>query len=201
MNEHELGRRLAMLEDSALQLSDRIRRLERIEEHRHRLIRQLEEQIHTVEHLLRQILRQQGKETAPVPGTLTVTFHPNGASMNAVLVATLPTTRKDQTALAPTDIASITFQKTSLGADGVTPGPQVSLQVNNAVAGAGLALTDTTFTDPNSLAGDAYTFFVSDTAGDAGAVSNIVSNPGTGGTGVGGKPSAPAAGTLAGTFN
>jgi len=118
--------------------------------------------------------------------------------MNAVLVATLPTTRKDQTALAPTDIASITFQKTSLGADGVTPGPQTSLQVNQAAAGAGLQLSDTTFTDPNSIAGDAYTFFVTDTAGDAGDASNVVTNPGTG---VGGKPSAPSAGTLAATFN
>jgi hypothetical protein len=197
MNEHELGRRLSMLEDSALQLSDRLRGLERIEEHRHRQIRQLEDQLRTVERLVRKILSQIGKETAPVPGTLSVTFHQNGASMNAVLVATLPTLRGDGSALAPTDIASITFQKTSLGADGVTPGPEVSLQVNSAVAGAGLALTDTTFTDTSSVKGDAYSFFVTDTSGDAGAISNVVTNPGVVVT----KPSAPAAGSLTATFS
>jgi hypothetical protein len=197
MNEHELGRRLAMLQDSVHQLSDRLRQMEMVEEPRKRLLVFLKRQIHEIERLLRKILRQQGKETAPVPGTLTVTFHPTGAPMNAILVATLPTSRGDSTPLAPTDIASITFQKTQLGADGVTPGPQVSLQVNDAAAGAGLQLTDTTFTDTNSIAGDAYTFFVTDTAGDAGAVSNVVTNPGTVAT----KPSAPAAGTLAATFN
>jgi hypothetical protein len=197
MNEHELGRRLTMLEDRQLQDSDRIIRLERIEEHRHRQVERLFHEIHTLDRLIRTILRHIGKERTPEPGTLTVTFHPSGASMNAVLVATLPTTRGDASPLAPTDIASITFQKTSLGADGVTPGPQVSLQVNNAVAGAGLALTDTTFTDPSSVAGDAYTFFVTDTDGDAGALSNVVTNPGA----VVVKPSAPAAGTLAATFN
>lgn len=115
--------------------------------------------------------------------------------MNAVLVATIPTTRGDASPLAPTDIASITYQKTSLGADGVTPGPQVSLQVNKAVAGAGLALTDLTFTDTNSLVGDSYTCFVTDTVGDAGALSNAVVNKPVV------KPSAPSAPTLAATFN
>lgn len=117
--------------------------------------------------------------------------------MNAVLVATIPTLRGDTSPLAPTDIASITFQKTSLGADGVTPGPEVTLQVNSAVAGAGLQLSDTTFTDTASAKGDAYSFFVTDTDGDDGAVSNVVTNPGV----VVVKPSAPAAGTLTATFD
>lgn len=115
--------------------------------------------------------------------------------MNAVLVATIPSLRGDGSALAPTDIASITYQKTVLGADGVTPGPQEPLQTNTAAAGAGLQLSDLTFTDTSSAKGDTYTFFVTDTDGDAGALSNAVANPGVV------KPSAPAAGTLTATFN
>jgi len=117
--------------------------------------------------------------------------------MNAVLLATIPSLRGDGSALAPTDIASITYQKTSLGADGVTQGPQQTLQTNSAVAGAGLQLSDLTFTDVSSVEGDTYTFFVTDTDGDAGALSNAVANPGV----VVVKPSAPAAGTLTATFN
>lgn len=117
--------------------------------------------------------------------------------MNAVLVATIPALRGDGSALAPTEIASITYQKTSVGADGVTPGPQTPLQTNSAAAGAGLQLSDLTFTDTSSVKGDTYTFFVTDTDGDAGALSNAVPNPGP----VVIKPSAPAAGTLTATFN
>lgn len=117
--------------------------------------------------------------------------------MNAVLVATIPALRGDGSALAPTEIASITYQKTSVGADGVTPGPQTPLQTNSAAAGAGLQLSDLTFTDTSSVKGDTYTFFVTDTDGDAGALSNAVPNPGP----IVVKPSAPAAGTLTATFN
>lgn len=198
MNEHELGRRLSALEDRELQDSERIIRLERIEEHRHRQVAVLEDELRAIHHLLRSILRHLRKETAPVPGNLTVTFHPSGASMNAVLVATLPQLRGDGSPLAPTDIASITFQKTSVGADGVTPGPQQPLQTNTAAVGAGLQLTDTTFTDTSSVKGDTYTFFVTDTAGDAGALSNAIDNPGPP---VIVKPAAPAAGSLSATFS
>lgn len=112
----------------------------------------------------------------------------------ATLIATIPTTRGDGTALAPTDIASITYQKTSLLPDGVTAGPQVVLQTNTAVTGVGLALADLSFADTSSVAGDSYTCFVTDTAGDAGALSNAVVNT------VVVKPSAPSAPVLTGTF-
>ena len=116
--------------------------------------------------------------------------------MKAVLVATVPTLRGDGSALAPTDIASITYQKTSVSGTPPVAGPQVILQTNTAVAGAGLATADITFTDASAVAGDSYTAFVTDTAGDAGALSNAVVA-----TGAVVKPSAPGAPVLAGTFS
>lgn len=113
--------------------------------------------------------------------------------MNAVLVAIIPSSRQDGSQLSPTDIASITYQKTSVGADG-SPGPQQTLQVNSAAAGAGLQPSDLTFTDSSAVAGDSYTAFVTDTAGDAGALSNAV-------VAVAPVLSAPAAPTLSGTFS
>lgn len=130
----------------------------------------------------------------PAAPTLAGTFDTSGALMNAVLVATIPSTRKDGSALAPTDIASITFQKTALEPDGVTPGPEQPLQTNGAVAGAGLTPADLTFTDPNAVAGDSYTCFVTDTAGDVGDLSNAEVAPAP-------LPlSAPSAPTLTATF-
>jgi hypothetical protein len=182
MHEHELNRRLE--------------RLERIEEHNQRMLRGLEEELGLIHRLVRAILQQLNPQhSPPAAGNLSATFDTSGDPMNAVLVATPPTLRGDGTALAPTDIASITYQKTSLLADGVTQGPQTVLQTNNAVAGAGLATTDVTFTDTSSTPGDTYTFFVTDTNGDAGALSNAVQNP------IAVKESAPAAGSLQATFS
>ena len=114
--------------------------------------------------------------------------------MQAVLVATIPTTRSDGSALAATDIASITFQKTSLTGTPPVPGPEVVLATNSAAAGAGLAPTQITFTDTSSLVGDSYTCFVTDTAGNQSALSNAVVNSST-------PPlAAPSAPSLAATF-
>lgn len=114
--------------------------------------------------------------------------------MQAALVAIIPSTRKDGSALAATDIASITFQKTSLGADGVTPGPEVVLATQTAGAG-GLTPDQLAFTDTSSVVGDSYTCFVTDTAGDAGDLSNAVVAVAPA------KPAAPSAPTLSGTFS
>lgn len=108
---------------------------------------------------------------------------------NTVLVATIPSTKQDGSALDPTSIASITYLKTPVGG-----GAASTLQVNTAAAGAGLAPADLTVTDTAAVAGDSYSCFVSDTAGNAGAVSNVFTNvaPVT--------VSPPAAPTLSGTF-
>lgn len=111
--------------------------------------------------------------------------------MNAILIATIPSVRLDGTALAPTDIASITFQKT------VTGSPAQTLATNSATAGAGLTPDQITFTDAASAAGDSYTAFVTDVSGNAGAVSEAVVNPGAGG----GTLSPPGAPTLSATFS
>jgi hypothetical protein len=169
MNEHEQNefeRRLA-------------RRVER-------LLEALEELVEAATAFLK---RKRPPPSAPV---LAGTFDSSGDSMNAVLQAQIPTTRGDLTALAPTAIASITYQKTTAAA----PTTQVSLQVNSAVAGAGLQASDLAFTDTSSTPGDSYTCFVTDTNGVVGAVSNAVVNP------VGGvvDSSAPSAPVLTATF-
>lgn len=102
----------------------------------------------------------------------------SGDSMNAVLVATIPSTRQDGSVLAPTDIASITFQKTSLTAD--TPpvaGPEVVLVTNTAAPGAGLTPDQITFTDVSATPGDSYTCFVTDTGGEVSPLSNADVDP------------------------
>lgn len=126
----------------------------------------------------------------PSACTLAGTFKPGVHHMsNTVLVATIPSTKQDGSALDPTSIASITYLKTPVGG-----GAASTLQVNTAAAGAGLAPADLTVTDTAAVAGDSYSCFVSDTAGNAGAVSNVFTNvaPVT--------VSPPAAPTLSGTF-
>lgn len=91
--------------------------------------------------------------------------------MQAALLAIIPSTRKDGSPLAATDIASLTFQKTSLGADGVTPGPEVIL-TTQAAGSDGLTPDQLAFTDTSSVVGDSYTCFVTDTNGQAGDLSN-----------------------------
>ena len=88
------------------------------------------------------------------------------------LTATIPTTRTDGTALAATDIASITFQKIPAA----TPtGPEVVLQTNTEASG-GLAPADLTFTDSSAAVGDVYTCFVTDSEGNVGVLSNTFEN-------------------------
>lgn len=110
-----------------------------------------------------------------------------------VLVASPPSTRIDGTALAATQIKSVTFQKTSLNADGSVGSVQILATNAAADPSVGLVSTDLTFTDTSALPGDDYTCFFTDTSGDAGAVSNDVSVPVP-------APSPPAAGSLSGTF-
>jgi hypothetical protein len=132
---------------------------------------------------------------APAAGHLAGTHQLfSGASMSTeVLNATPPSTRIDGTPLAPAAIKSVTFQKTSIQADG-SVGPVTALATNVAAdPTVGLVATDLTFTDTSSLPGDDYTCFFTDTNGDAGAVSNDVDVPVA-------APSPPAAGSLTGTF-
>jgi hypothetical protein len=139
-------------------------------------------------------LRRVSPPAAPI---LAGTFTPLGDSMNAVLVATIPTTRQDGSALAATDIASITFQKTSLTTD--TPpvaGPEVVLATNAAAAGAGLTPDQITFTDTSATPGDSYTCFITDTAGDVSPLSNADVDPVVAPT-----LSPPSAPSLAATFS
>ena len=112
--------------------------------------------------------------------------------MNANLSAILPTTRKDLSALAPTDIASITYQKVPVGQTA-----QTVLQTNKAASpGAGLVTTDLAYVDTTSTVGDVYTFFVTDTAGTVGDLSNAVTA-----TAVTPPVAAPSAGVLSATFS
>lgn len=114
--------------------------------------------------------------------------------MNAILVAALPTTRQDGTSLAITDIASITFQKTSLTGSPPVAGPLTALQTNTASGSpAQLQTADLTFTDSTTAPGDDYTFFVTDTLGHIGLPSNDIVAPAS--------ASPPAAGTLSATFS
>ncbi len=85
------------------------------------------------------------------------------------LTAVPPTTRVSGAALRPSAIASITFQKVPHGGAALEV-----LQVNTPVAGAGLQPSDLQFTDTTATVGDDYTFFVTDTDGNAGAPSNDV---------------------------
>lgn len=114
--------------------------------------------------------------------------------MNAVLVAVLPTTRQDGTPLAATDIALITYQKTSLTGSPPVAGPLTTLQTNVASGTPPqLQPADLTFTDTGAAPGDDYTCFVTDTIGHIGAPSNDVVAPAS--------ASPPAAPTLAATFS
>lgn len=113
--------------------------------------------------------------------------------MNAILVAALPTTRQDGTSLGVTDIASITYQKTSLTGSPPVAGPLTALQTNVASGSpAQLQPADLTFTDTGAAPGDDYTFFVTDTLGHIGAPSNDIVAPAS--------ASPPAAGSLSATF-
>lgn len=106
------------------------------------------------------------------------------------LTAVPPTLRASGAALAAAAIASITFQKVPAGGAAL----QV-LQVNSAASpGAGLQPSDLLFTDTSATVGDDYTFFVTDTAGNQGAISNDVV--------AAAAPPAdpPAAGVLTGVF-
>lgn len=107
----------------------------------------------------------------------------------SVLIATVPTLRKDGSALLAVAIASITFLKTPAAG-----GAAATLQVNTAAPGAGLALSDLTVTDTSAAAGDSYSCFVTDTDGNVGDVSNVFTNVAPA------QVSPPAAPTLSGSF-
>lgn len=131
-------------------------------------------------------------DSPPAAPLLGATFF-TGDSMNAMLTANLPTTRQDNTALPPTDIASITYQKTSLTGSPPAPGPLQSLQTNKASGTpAQLQPADLTFTDTAAAPGDDYTCFVTDTLGHIGKASNDQVAPAS--------ASPPGAPTLSATF-
>lgn len=91
----------------------------------------------------------------------------------------LPPTRQDGSALDPTDIASITFQKASLAGSPPVLGAPVVLQTNVAAAGSVLTDAQLTFSDTNALPGDSYTSFVTDVQGHIGAASSPFVVPAT----------------------
>lgn len=166
-----------------------------------------EEGLRSIERMLDRVLDRFARDLARVFHPLLVPKAPAaghlsgtnksilGVSMSTeVLVATPPTTRIDGSPLAANQVKSVTFQKSSLGADGVTPGPITILATNTAAdPSVGLTTSDLSFTDTSSLPGDDYTCFFTDTNGDQGATSNDVEVPVP-------APSPPAAGTLSGTF-
>jgi len=102
------------------------------------------------------------------------------------LAATIPTSREDGSALAATDIASVTFQKVPAGQTA-----EVVLQTNSEASG-GLLPADLAYTDTTAAVGDAYTCFFTDSEGNVGALSNVFTNAAA--------LSPPGAGVLSGTF-
>lgn len=88
----------------------------------------------------------------------------------ATLQATIPTTREDQSALPAADIASITFQKVPAGA---AAGAAPTVLQTNSEASGGLLPADLAFSDSSASVGDMYTCFVTDNAGNVGALSNV----------------------------
>jgi hypothetical protein len=174
----------------------------RITELEHRL-RRLEERVAEVADGLDSLIvelngdlvedEEDDTDSPPAAPTLSGTFTLVGDSMNAILVATLPGTRQDNTALPPTAIASITYQKTSLTGSPPAPGPLQSLQTNKASGTpAQLQPADLTFTDAAAAPGDDYTCFVTDTLGHIGKASNDQVAPAS--------ASPPGAPTLTATF-
>jgi len=141
-----------------------------------RRIEELERKFDRLRELVADIVRYLRHHPVPpappaAPG-LSASFTFSGASMNAALVAVFPTVRQDGTPLAFTDIASITYQKTSLVGSPPVPGPQQSLKVNLASGTpAQLQPADLLFTDSAAAPGDSYTAFVTDVQGHIGAPS------------------------------
>lgn len=99
--------------------------------------------------------------------------------MLATILNVLPTTRQDGSALAQTDIASITFQKASLAGSPPVLGDPVVLKTNTASSGSTLQASDLTFVDPSPVPGDTYTSFVTDVQGHIGAPSTAFTVPAT----------------------
>lgn len=153
-------------------VEEEIKTLRRVERHTDARLRRLEARIDALYDVVRGILRHLRQQSAPRAPQLGASFT-SGDHMNAVLVASLPTTRQDGTPLAVTDIASITYQKTSLVGSPPVQGPQVALQTNTASGTpAQLQPTDLTFTDATAAPGDSYTAFVTDVQGHIGAPSS-----------------------------
>lgn len=155
-------------------MSDPIEReFDDIDEGLERLLRAIHGLIHVVESLVKELrhLRRTAPPSAPwLAGAFT-----QGADMSTTtLTAVIPSTRQDGSNLDPTAIGSITFQKVPAGsAAGAAP---TVLATNAAVSGAGLAPSSLQFADATAGVGDAYTCFVTDTAGNVGAVSNSFTN-------------------------
>jgi hypothetical protein len=101
----------------------------------------------------------------------TVQLNQGSTMATATIVDVLPTTRQDGSALAITDIASITFQKASLAGSPPVLGAPVVLATNSAASG-GLTTAQLTFVDPTPLPGDSYTSFVTDVQGHIGQASS-----------------------------
>lgn len=150
-------------------------------EHEVRLLSHAVEKLFELVYALRAVVdEREAKPSAPV---LIATFTSSGdptmsatAVSQAALIATLPATRADGSALDPTDIASITFQK----AAAATPTAQVVLATNTAAsAGAGLTPAQIAYVDTTTQAGDIYTAFITDTDGNVSAVSNTEVAPAT----------------------
>ncbi len=110
--------------------------------------------------------------------------HGDSPMQTATITDVLPTTRQDGSALAVTDIASITFQKASLAGSPPVLGAPVTLATNVAVSPDGtspaeLTAAQLTFSDTSASPGDTYTSFVTDTTGHIGAASTAFTVPAT----------------------
>lgn len=187
MNEHEIKRRFAELERE-------LNRLRRLEEFQATTLQHLVHSVDKLSDAVIGIFRYLRKHLSPPSAPKLRATFTSGVSMNAVLVASLPSTRQDGTALDPTEIASISFQKTSLVGSPPVAGPPVVLQTNVASGSpAQLQPTDLTFTDTAAAPGDDYTCFVTDTLGHIGAASNDQVAPAS--------QSPPSAPSLSATFS
>jgi hypothetical protein len=180
-------------------MSDRIdREFDEIDEGLAILLREIGRLASAIECLVQE-LRRARSSSPPSACMLAGTFTSGAPDMSsAILQATIPSTRQDGSALLASAIASITYQKVPAGAPAGSQ-PTV-LQTNSEPVGSGLSPADLSFTDSSASVGDSYTAFVTDSAGNVGAVSSAfvaAASGGGGGTGPLAPPSAP---TLSGTF-
>lgn len=127
-------------------------------------------------YLMEEFFEHFGHGYVPAAPRLSATL---GDFMSKVtLTLTLPTVMSDGTALDPTNIGTVVYQKTALTTDSPpVAGPQTILKTATALAGIGPLPEDLTYIDLSPVDGDTYTAYVTDLAGDIGDLSNSYTVP------------------------